>query len=899
MQARLSILRRFSLSRCSVPVILALGSAGAFGQQVEINFGPQCPNGIQNSGPCSTTFIAAGGAQTLSIPTSLGNVIFQGGVLLDDATNGPADENAAYGTADFGGSGLLESITITFPSPVTNFFISVLNGLTTVGTYSVSDNAGHSSSFSVPPAANSGIQGVGFTTAGTVITISTTGANWDFAIAQVSFSPLPPNPVLKWAPNIVSFSALAQSAQPLQQSIIVENQGSGSLAFNASVVSNSPWVTISPASGSATLSTPVPITVTVNPAALTVGSYRDVIHISTPVGNADIPVTFFGANVGPIVAVSPLGATFSEVQGAGSSASQIITILNNGSAGTNVDWIAGTATGAGVPNGDFLVFDNNSGLAQPGNPGSLTLSLNSNAANLKAGVYYQLVMITDQNAQNSPQYVTVVLNVLPPATPVLPQLLPAGLLFTGLVGQKIPPQQFAVNWSSTQTQIFQTVPLATPPTWLQVSPTGGSASTAFPALATVQVSTTGLAAGVYQGTVAVVGTTGTVAGAVNVTLILGVNTGFTGPAVHPDDVRPEAGITGCAPSALVLTETGLPNNFSVPAGWPANLVATMTDDCGNPIESGAVTASFTNGDAPLSLAGQGSGGQYAATWQPSTASVQTVLLNGTAGSLTPALAQLSGVVNANPAPVLNPGGILNNFSYAVGGALAPGTVSAAFGSGLSTSQTGITTTTTPLPTAVQNTQLVVAGFLAPLYYVGPSQLNVEIPAEIRPLQQYPAVGVVNGALTLPVSIPLVPTAPGVLFDLTDQSANCTGAVHICALIAQHNDFSLVDAASPAHPGEDLVMYVVGMGTTNPAISSGQVAPGLVPGSTLASAVVQPVVQVNNQTAPIIFAGLTPGFVGLYQINFTVPTTATAGTLNVTVTQGASTANTTTLPVVVP
>jgi uncharacterized protein (TIGR03437 family) len=134
---------------------------------------------------------------------------------------------------------------------------------------------------------------------------------------------------------------------------------------------------------------------------------------------------------------------------------------------------------------------------------------------------------------------------------------------------------------------------------------------------------------------------------------------------------------------------------------------------------------------------------------------------------------------------------------------------------------------------------------------------------------------------------VVPIAPGV-------AAFPDGSV-----IAQDSNFALVNAASPAHPGESIVIYLVGMGATNPAIASGKDAPGLNPGDTLASATVQPVVNVGNQTAKILFAGLTPGAIGLYQINFTVPSTVSAGSQSLTVSQGSVNANTTTLPVVVP
>ena len=90
-----------------------------------------------------------------------------------------------------------------------------------------------------------------------------------------------------------------------------------------------------------------------------------------------------------------------------------------------------------------------------------------------------------------------------------------------------------------------------------------------------------------------------------------------------------------------------------------------------------------------------------------------------------------------------------------------------------------------------------------------------------------------------------------------------------------------------------------MGATNPPVASEPVAPGLNPGDTLAQAVVQPVVQVNNQTAQILFAGLTPGAIGLYQIDFYVPSGTTAGNATLTVSQGGVNANSTTLPVVTP
>lgn len=721
------------------------------------------------------------------------------------------------------------------------------------------------------------------------VTSSTFQATAVYSNLSFTLVTAPSAPMLTVSPAVMNFDGPAHSNAPQQQSITVQNSGSGSLTFTAAVVSQSPWVSISPGSGTVTQGSPVTVTVTANAQALSAGNYQDTIHFSSPSAaslSADVPVTFFAANPGPILWARPGGMVFTAAQGAGSSATQTLVVSNQGDPGSSVNWSVAPVTGTGIPNGNFLSFGSQSGQVPGGSVTNVPLSLNGSAANLAVGVYYELLQVSDPGAQNSPQYVTAVLNVVPAATAVLPAVTPGGLLFVGAPGSTIAPQTLTVNWSSTAPQVVQAVAsLPAGQSWLStIAPAGGIASTGNPLAMSVGVSTAGLAAGVYQGSIDLFGVGPPVLEAVNVTLIL---TGATVTPIYRAGVRPQGTLAGCAPSALVLTETGIANDFSVPAGWPADLVAVMTDNCGNPIDGGSVTANFSNGDPPLPLDDQGAGGQYIGAWQPSNLSNTIVTLNGAAGTLTPASAKLTGVVTQNQAPVLAPNGILNNLNDVVGGALAPGTVAAAFGSGLTVSQTPVSPGISPLPTQFQDTQLVIGGFIAPLYFLKSTQLNVQIPAELAALQQYPAVAVVNGALSLPVQVSVVPVAPGV-------AANPDGSV-----IAQDTNFAAVDAASPAHPGEAIVIYLVGMGATNPPVASGQPAPGLQSGDTLAQAVVQPVVEVNNQTAQILFAGLTPGAIGLYQIDFVVPSGVPAGNLSLTVSQGGVSANATTLPVVVP
>ncbi len=114
-------------------------------------------------------------------------------------------------------------------------------------------------------------------------------------------------------PSFVSFAGEANINAPQQQTIVVQNSGSGSLAFTASVVSGSPWVSIAPSSGTVAARSPVTITVTANAQALSAGNYRDVIHFASSSSSVDVPVTLFATNPGAILGASPIGALFNIV----------------------------------------------------------------------------------------------------------------------------------------------------------------------------------------------------------------------------------------------------------------------------------------------------------------------------------------------------------------------------------------------------------------------------------------------------------------------------------------------------------------------------------------------------------------------------------------------------------
>lgn len=112
--------------------------------------------------------------------------------------------------------------------------------------------------------------------------------------------------------------------------------------------------------------------------------------------------------------------------------------------------------------------------------------------------------------------------------------------------------------------------------------------------------------------------------------------------------------------------------------------------------------------------------------------------------------------------------------------------------------------------------------------------------------------------------------------LVPQAIYSAGTLGLpCPSVVAHADGSLVTAASPAKGGEELVAYAVGLGQTNPPLATGKLVKAAVPTQTTFG------LDLNYRpnalgtkplpsAPPPIFSGATPGYVGLYQINFVVP-----------------------------
>jgi len=684
----------------------------------------------------------------------------------------------------------------------------------------------------------------------------------------------PPN--LTVAPSILRFRASTATPGSSSQTFVLRNTGGGGdIPFTLSVVGKSPWISGVTASDQ-TIHTgiAVDVTVTINTQGLASGTYRDVIQVTTslspPFDQFQVPVSVVIVDAGPVMTLSQTGARFDTTQGNQSSAVQQISVINSGSAGTAVNWTAQVSNGQGL-----VTLLNAQGSSTPGNPSAFGIRLSSTATNSPGGAF-ALIQVTDQQSQGSPQFVTVLANVAATGTASIPIPDPAGLIFIATSGAAAPaPQQVTVNTTSASAVAFF-VSAATNDgaNWLSAQTTSSTTSQATPALVSVSVAPGSLKPGIYRGTVNIA--IGAIVRGVDVTLLILApgSGGTTGATAH------EIGHAAtCAPAAVVLAQTGLFDSFAVPAGWPATLAAQVVDDCGNAIVNASVAATFSNGDPPISLVGDGHSASYSATWQPGTAaSEMTVTIDASSQKLIPAEVQIAGDVSPNtrPGPSLAPGGLLNNLYPQLGAPLAPGTVTQVYGDNLADAPD--LPSTVPLPINFRNVQMLIGGLSAPLFYVSKNQLVVQLPAELIPKRTYSALLSVGNQFTLPQDVSVAPVTPA------------TVAFADGTLVAQRADGSLVDRDHPAKPSEAFTIYLVGMGATTPPVASGVPAPA----DPLPKVPSDVQVTVDGQPAAVSYAGLTPGGVGLYQINFAVPDNARTGDLQVLITQDGVPANTTTL-----
>jgi uncharacterized protein (TIGR03437 family) len=217
------------------------------------------------------------------------------------------------------------------------------------------------------------------------------------------------------------------------------------------------------------------------------------------------------------------------------------------------------------------------------------------------------------------------------------------------------------------------------------------------------------------------------------------------------------------------------------------------------------------------------------------------------------------------AQTVSPGGIVNAAGFQA--PVAPGSVISIFGTSLAASSTGAPGL--PLPTTLLGTSLLVNGRIAvPLFYVSPGQINAQLPYE-TPVGS--ATLTVNGSA--PVSFAVAASAPGIIVYGTNRA------------VAVNQDYSVNAPDHPALVGGWVTVYMSGEGAVNPVVASGAASPG----NPVALPMLPVTATIGGQPADVLFAGLAPGGVGLFQVNLRIPALA-SGDYPLIVTVGQARSN---------
>jgi len=207
-----------------------------------------------------------------------------------------------------------------------------------------------------------------------------------------------------------------------------------------------------------------------------------------------------------------------------------------------------------------------------------------------------------------------------------------------------------------------------------------------------------------------------------------------------------------------------------------------------------------------------------------------------------------------PAPAITPNGVVSSASFLP--QVSPGAFTTIFGKGLAAttrSWTAAELANGQLPVQLDGVSVTMDGKPAYVYYVSPSQIDVIVPPDSN-TNSAQVVVTNTGVSSAPATVPLQTAAP----------AFFSAGKYV---IATHANGSLVGpanvlpGATPAVPGEVIVVYGTGFGPTSPAVD------GLVLSSP-ANLAAAPAITIGGGTATVQFAGLSAA--GLDQINLTIP-----------------------------
>ncbi|MBI2816032.1 MAG: hypothetical protein HYX72_03745 [Acidobacteria bacterium] len=676
-------------------------------------------------------------------------------------------------------------------------------------------------------------------------------------------------------PQALNFNIEPNARRPLQPRMLEvrsagrgENRGPGGggpggapvTQWTASVNIDKPtggnWLTISPTSGK----TPDKITVTANPTGLAAGTYSGKVIVKSGLDTTNVLVFLRILGSGTTNAmVSPKQLRFTATTGATGVVSPATRTIRINTTSTGLNF---TATATTAKGGNWLKITPASGAV----PGSITASVDAaNATSLAPGLYTGAIEVKTPGAAKQLSTILVGLRVKSQDDKPHLELEPGGLAFNATVGGSGPsakqvelqPEGAAsLAWNATTT-------VASPAggTWLSVSPTSGTTTTASTSKVNVSVNIAGLVAGTYSGTVVFTPDPASGAPAVHLNVVF-VMSAVTVTATRTALVSDDGG-AAVAPGNLVALFTSPSDGFIADFAAPPLVSVIVLDSQGAPVEGATVRITSSNSEPDMTLEDIG-GGEYQSVFRALSSGPLT--LTGTAEFATqssPGFGVSGDMEASSDQPtIIFQNGAVSAASMAQGPVpLAPGSLASLFGMNLAGE--GGAARTVPLSTSLGGVRVTIGGIPAPLLgsFAAQGQINLQLPFELQGQSAADIVINNNGVLSQPETVEI-----GVAPALFTVSNIGTGA----GAFLRGSDFAPISASSPATAGEVILLYATGLGAVLPAVDSGTATSGV------ANVSGNVTVTIGGQNAPVEFAGLAPGFVGLYQINVRVPAGLSAG-----------------------
>lgn len=203
-------------------------------------------------------------------------------------------------------------------------------------------------------------------------------------------------------------------------------------------------------------------------------------------------------------------------------------------------------------------------------------------------------------------------------------------------------------------------------------------------------------------------------------------------------------------------------------------------------------------------------------------------------------------------------GVITAWAYGYSDGIAPGSWIEIYGTGLASTTrewTAADFNGNAAPTSLDGVTVRINGQPAFVSYISPTQINAQVPSTVAP-----GTGTVtvfaNGQSSGAYGVTVRERQPGILTFLPSR-------VNSRDVVAVFPDGTLVSPDRPAHPGDTVTFFGIGFGPVTPNTPAGQIV--VEPGSLGPMEVI-----VNAIRATVTFAGLAPGYVGLYQFNVVIP-----------------------------